>query len=96
MENYILIYFIGYILALPIMFYFLRDGEEDSPFRVKDLIDMLICSLLSWLVVAGALIIITGKILLYIFVAIYCICQDINNSKLFNLVIFNPTKDNKN
>ena len=98
MENYILIYFIGYILALPIMFYILRNGEKDLPFCIKDLIDMLICSLLSWFIVVGAVFIISGKILFYIIVAIYCICHNINDSKLFNIVIFNPnpTKNNKN
>lgn len=98
MENCILIYFIGYILALPIMFYILRANEEDLPFYVKDLIVLLICSLLSWFLVAGAVIIISGKILFYIIEGILCICHYINNSKLFNIVIFNPnpTKNNKN
>lgn len=96
MGNFILIYFIGYILAMPIMFYILRDGEEDSPFLVKDLVVLLICSILSWFLVAGAVIIISGKILLYIIEGIYHICHYVNNSKLFNVVIFNPTKNNKN
>lgn len=96
MENYILIYFIGYILAIPAMYCFLRSGEEDTPFYVKDLIYILICSLLSWFIVTGAVIIISGKILLYCICLIYHICCSIGNSKIFNIVIFNPTKYNKN